>query len=67
MKINWADIPVNIFDAVDRYQRTSVFWVSFSAGVFLAATYRADWWVAGTAAGFAAVGVVLAYYVGRES
>lgn len=67
MKIVWSDIPVNIFDAVDRYQRTSIAWAAFSSGCFLTAVSRGDWKIAGAAVALGAAGLVLAYFVGRES
>ena len=65
MKINFADIPVNILDGLSKYQLTSLSIASFLSGFITASLLNAAFPYVFLALGAGIAGLVAAYFAGK--
>ena len=65
MKINFADIPVNVLDGFDKYPYTTCGATCYLLGFLTASLLSANWVLIFWALGGGFAGLVAAYYAGK--
>jgi len=65
MKLNIADIGINILDGLDKYPKVTIGVGAFALGLLVSSAHLGDWPVFGGGVALLVTGLAAAWYAGK--